>query len=396
MQVAKYKVQIRKEAGTEYFGLTEHFSNGKNAVLWAVRYAGIAEDEQPQAKNYNPLMVLKGFSNKGYIYLYTRNKKTGNWEQHNGNKKSKTSKKMETKQVKATDNGAAKEAVLALQNLIQSTATKAELDEAKIREIIREEVSGITPKKIEVKIGDKKGVKLDRQHKEFENLLAFLANGFHVWLSGGAGSGKTTGAYNAAKALNLPFYSISVCAQTTKTEFFGYNDANGKYVESLFYKAYKNGGLFLIDEIDSGNANVLSVLNAALENGHCGFPCGMVERHKDFRVVAAANTIGTGGNAVYVGRNVIDAATRDRFFTIDWSYDNEFELEISPNKEFTKKVQRIRKRAEELSLRVIVSPRVSIQGGHMINAGMSEEQVLKSRLWDKMSENESRPLMAVK
>src|SRR5699024_2303605 len=99
----------------------------------------------------------------------------------------------------------------------------------------------------------------------------------------------------------------------------------------------------LLDEIDAGNPNVLAALNSALANNYCAFPDGMVKRHDNFRVIAAANTFGSGANIVYAGRNPIDGATKDRFVFIDFDIDENMERQIAGNDTWVNIVQTIRK-----------------------------------------------------
>ena len=106
--------------------------------------------------------------------------------------------------------------------------------------------------------------KMDCVHEMFPIVLKHLQTKEPIFLTGPAGSGKTQIAEHCAEALSMPFGSISVCAQTTKTDFLGYYDANGRYTGTQFRTIYEKGGVFLIDEIDAGNPNVLAVLNAAL------------------------------------------------------------------------------------------------------------------------------------
>lgn len=298
-----------------------------------------------------------------------------------------TPKTKKMKEVKAPSN-----AQEALAQALALMMPQQEVDMDAVREMVRAEVEKQAPKTVEIKVADMPAKDVGHVHEKFKTLSMLLANRKNVWMAGPAGSGKTSAGFKAAQALNLPFYSISVCAQTTKSELFGYNDATGSYVESLFYKAFKDGGVFLIDEIDAGNPNVLSVLNAALENEECAFPCGMIKRHKDFVICAAANTVGSGGNMQYVGRNRIDAATLNRFFMIDWGYDEKLETLISPNKRFTKLVQKLRKFAVEKAMSAVISPRVSIHGGHMIEAGMKREEVLELLIWNKINKDETKQL----
>lgn len=236
--------------------------------------------------------------------------------------------------------------------------------------------------------GEKKNVGI--QHENFDKLLKVVQARLNPMLVGQAGSGKTTGAINVAKALGLPFYSKSVSAQTGVHEFFGYQDANGNYVRTLFREAYEFGGVFLLDEIDAGNPNVLASINQALANGVCAFADGMVDKHEDFIVVACANTWGNGANADYVGRNPMDGATKDRFFQILWNYDENMEYQLASNKEWCKKVQAIRKKVEEKKIRKIVSPRLTFEGAKLLEVGMSEADVLQMKVYNGLSEEEIR------
>ena len=94
---------------------------------------------------------------------------------------------------------------------------------------------------------------------------------------------------------------------------------NGQFVflSTQFLDAYENGGVFLFDEIDAADPNVLLVINSALANGHLSVPSRhekpTAARHPDFICIAAANTFGHGADRQYVGRNQLDESTLDRF-----------------------------------------------------------------------------------
>lgn len=230
--------------------------------------------------------------------------------------------------------------------------------------------------------------KVGKQHYQFETLLQTIAARVNVLLVGPAGSGKTSAANASAKALNIPFYSISVGMQTTKTEFFGYMDATGKYIKTLFRQAFEHGGVFLLDEMDAGNANVITAINQALANGYCAFPDGMITKHPDFVVVASANTFGTGANREYVGRNQLDAATLDRFAVIEWNYDEALEAELCSNKLWLTYVRTCRKNADKHKIRTVISPRASIMGAQLINQGIKKEAVKNMLIFKGMNETE--------
>ena len=213
-------------------------------------------------------------------------------------------------------------------------------------------------------------------------------------LVGEAGSGKSRGTEEMANALDLDFYSLSVNPQTTKVDFFGYMDANGKYVETGFFRAVKYGGVFLADEIDAGNPSILTAINAVTGgNKFVSFPGEMVEVHKDFIFVGAANTYGRGADRQYVGRNQLDAATLDRFVSLDWGYDESLEREITGNDEWVSKVQRIRSAVNELGIRHVVSPRASINGSKLLQAGFDEERVLEMVVFKGLDESSRESIL---
>ena len=205
-----------------------------------------------------------------------------------------------------------------------------------------------------------------------------------LYLYGPAGTGKTQLAETASEAINLPFYPLSVCGQTTKSDLLGYTTATGSYIETVFRKAYENGGVFLLDEIDNGNPNVTAVLNSALANGVCTFPDKVVKRHPDFVCIACANTFGTGASAEYIGRNPIDAATLDRFKQIFVDYDEELETELFPSAAAI--VQKLRKAMK--GERVVISMRKTALLEKCLNVfKMERAEAIQEALIDQISPN---------
>jgi len=249
---------------------------------------------------------------------------------------------------------------------------------------------GIVPNKTVHIIKTPKGEQKDLgvQHKAFGKLLTYIGGRHNVALVGPAGSGKTTTVMNVAKALDLPFYSISCSSHTGTHDFFGYRDANGRYNTTDFRKAYENGGVFLVDEFDASNPNVFIATNQATENGVCSFPDGMIERHKDFIVIMAGNTYGDGATAEYVGRNPMDKATKDRYLFVTFDYDEQMEMSLSINKEWCKKVQAMRKVAIEKKMKIIISPRASIKGSILLSQGVKEEDVMTDAIYKGITPDE--------
>jgi cobaltochelatase CobS len=257
-----------------------------------------------------------------------------------------------------------------------------------ISKLVADAVAQIKPERIEVVSAPDMKVELGRQHYAFKKILNAVAQRVHLMLVGAAGSGKTTCAHNVADALGLKFYAMSVGQQTTKSDIFGFVDAHSNYKRTQFRDAFENGGVFLFDEIDAGNAGVLTAINAALANGTCAFPDGMVKRSDDFVCIAAGNTFGRGADRQYVGRQQLDAATLDRFAVIDFDYDEELELEISGNRNWTRQVQRMRANAMANNLRVVISPRASINGAKLLAAGFTESEVKEMIVFKGIGQNE--------
>ena len=110
----------------------------------------------------------------------------------------------------------------------------------------------------------------------------------------------------------------------------GFVDANGHYVETSFYKAFKNGGVFFLDELDGSTPEALININTALANKYFDFPgVGRVEAHENFRCIAAGNTLGSGADSQYTGRFSLDASSMDRFYFIHIDYSKDIEKAIA-------------------------------------------------------------------
>jgi MoxR-like ATPase len=223
-------------------------------------------------------------------------------------------------------------------------------------------------------------------HNRMSLVLNLVSNDIPVWLVGEAGTGKTQLAEDVALSLELPFYPISVCAQTTASSLYGYMNAAGTYVGTHFREAYEHGGVFLMDEIDNGNANVISVLNSALSNGYCSFPDKIVVRHKDFRLIASGNTYGTGADRMYLGRNELDAATLDRFAFVEVTYDENIEFAAITNKNIVDLLNSVRAKIKEQNIRHIVSTRAGIFLYKLLSAGVDFDTAINVALLKNLSQ----------
>jgi len=201
----------------------------------------------------------------------------------------------------------------------------AQMDEKRVVELIKEHSEAPEAKTVNVQVADQKSIELERQHWLFPLLLTCAANNQNALLVGPAGTGKTYAANMVARALERGFEALSVGPLTTEAKLLGYMDANGEYHDTALVRCASDGNVFLMDEMDAGNAGVITVANMVLANDQFAVPTGMRAKHQDFVFIAGANTFGTGANRQYVGRNQLDAATLDRFAVINWDYDDGLE-----------------------------------------------------------------------
>lgn len=251
----------------------------------------------------------------------------------------------------------------------------------------------------------------DEDHIHMPLLEASTVARIPAWLHGEAGSGKSTAAEHVADRQGLDFRSIALCPTTSKSDLLGYRDATGTYRSTGFRDTYENGGVFLFDEIDNAHPSTLAVMNHALANTIAEFPDRMVERHPDAILVAAANTIGRGANAQYVGRAVIDAATRDRFVYIPWDIDESLEERLvipgsspksvpinlreggipSPH-QWLDIVLKHRDAIELLGLKVICSPRASLYGAQLARLGLGRKWLQEMCIYKGMPDADREKL----
>jgi cobaltochelatase CobS len=274
------------------------------------------------------------------------------------------------------------------------------LDANAVRAIVAEEMErhAHTPRPVSITVQDLPAVTIDTPHPALERVVSALAVGVNVLLVGPAGCGKTTLAEQAAQALSLSLEMTG--AVDSPYSLRGFTDASGKPTETAFLRAFRDGALFLFDEMDGSDPGALLAFNAALANGHADFPCGLVAKHDRFRVIAAANTYGSGASREYVGRSQLDAASLDRFAVMALDYDMNFERRLmglpplasltppsfppGPRMDaaaWTEHVHGIRAATRKLSIRHVISTRAILTGAKLLAAGWTTRETEEAVLW---------------
>lgn len=242
-----------------------------------------------------------------------------------------------------------------------------------------------------------KAKRMEHEHEMLPDVMHMLKTIGCCYLAGPAGTGKSTLAKSACKKLfdlkddpvvSGKYAQISFSPDTTSGEMIGRSDVNGNFHESEIVRVFRDGGLILFDEIDDADAAMLIKINTALANGYLSTPNGMVVRNKDTYICCAANTYGTGPDAMYVGRTRLDAATLDRFTlcTVFVDYDKHLEDEIAdqldPDNHYwlTGYVSKVREAIKKGRLRKTCSTRFVINATAHMLAGKTPRWIQENYL----------------
>ena len=287
--------------------------------------------------------------------------------------------------------------------LVQSHIKVQNLDMKQVEAIVKAEVEKATlPTTIMVEFKTETHEVKGLFHKEYKDLLKLaamnldpnLARKKNIWMVGPAGGGKTTAAGQVAESLGLRFGAKSMGLHTTKAEIFGQCYADGVYKATEFREIFENGGLFIFDECDRANPNLMTQLNAALENRFCSFPDKTVTQHESCICIAGNNSFGRGSDGNYVGCQQQDASALDRWIFFEWNYDEKLERKLANNDAWVDRVQAIRKVVFDKREKVIVSPRASYHGADLLNAGFLQSKVEEMVIWKGINKEVKQRIMA--
>lgn len=274
----------------------------------------------------------------------------------------------------------------------------AAADETSVKSWIAEAVAKAQPEKIIIDTA--KSIKeqvsvIQGTHPLFKKVLLLVTRGVNVLLVGPAGCGKTTLAHHISKALKRKFGMLSCTSGASEAQLTGWLlPVGGKagefsYVPSEFVRLYEEGNsVFLFDEFDAADPNMLLVANSALANGSLHVPQRfkepLVKRGENVAIIAAANTYGSGADMIYAGRNQLDAATLDRFYVVEMDYDQALEERIG-EKAVVAWARRLRDLVKQHRVRRVVSTRTIMKMTSAMQAGFDFAEAKRDALagWTK-------------
>lgn len=117
-----------------------------------------------------------------------------------------------------------------------------------------------------------------------------------VLLYGPPGTGKTTSAYNAAAALGKSVYNITLSDETPAAELRGHFVPAGtewKWMHGPAVRAYLEGAILILDEIDKASQDALDFLHGLLNDpkvAQITLPTGeMIRPNPGFQCIATMN-----------------------------------------------------------------------------------------------------------
>ena len=230
-------------------------------------------------------------------------------------------------------------------------------------------------------------------HAKFNDILALMKAGKSVYLHGPAGSGKNVICEQIAEAMGLEFYYTNTVFD--KCELSGYNDAMGIYRDTQFYRAFKNGGLFMLDEVDVSIPEALTTINGALSCKYYTFGSELVKRHPDFKCIVAGNTAGTGADEMYNTRAKLDESTRNRFAFVPVDYDPRIEKAAAGgDAAIVEFLRDLRKAAKKNNISIITGYRCMKDLADLKNSCISVADRLEYLVFKGMDKDERNILFA--
>lgn len=134
------------------------------------------------------------------------------------------------------------------------------------------------------------------QIMNWDVIEAIERGAFRVLLYGPPGTGKTTSAYNAARALKKNVYNITLSDETPAAELRGHFVPAGTewiWMDGPAIRAYKEGAVLILDEIDKASQDCLDFLHGLLNDpdlARITLPNGeTVFMHEGFQCIATMN-----------------------------------------------------------------------------------------------------------
>lgn len=202
---------------------------------------------------------------------------------------------------------------------------------------------------------------------------------------GPAGTGKTYTVYQIAEYMQVSCYLQGKVSHPS--ELSGFVDAMGNYHTTPLRTAFENGGILLIDEFDSWDADVVVAINSAIASRKFAFADGKeIAAHEDLMFVFTANTQ-FGGCVNGYERSPMDISTINRaiWFKIDYDFNLESELYGRELANFAKNAREVLTNENVIG---IISMRNMAAYNNMIAAGFSKQDAIRYGLLSTINDTD--------
>lgn len=151
-------------------------------------------------------------------------------------------------------------------------------------------------------------------------ILAWAINASSEWplfLTGGTGVGKSSLVEQVAARLGIPLFGTNAHGRMEMDDMVGTKDLVGGdtyFADGPLTTAYRQGGWFLLDEVDLLEPDIATGLNRVLENKPITLMNGeVVPPHPGFRFIMTGNTNGSGDTVgVFAGTKLLNRAFLER------------------------------------------------------------------------------------
>jgi hypothetical protein len=275
---------------------------------------------------------------------------------------------------------------------------KIEFAEQKVEEYAKqfiEKTYGKLPVTYDIRVSDTETKRIEgHTHKIFPKVLKYVNMGKNIMLVGPAGTGKNYMCEQIANALGGKFFYTN--SLTLEYKLTGYEDANGKYHSTPVRDAldYANQHLdenviLMLDEFDTSSSEVATLANSLLANRYMNFADGKcIHAPKNVKFICGANTFGTGADALYVSRNVLDAATLDRFIVVKMNYDKNLESHLCPNDSLKSFIYDIRKSAKKNHINAVFGMRCLTNAYDMFVNDIPMEDIVQDAIIKGLGEDD--------
>lgn len=166
-------------------------------------------------------------------------------------------------------------------------------------------------------------------------------------LIGETGCGKTHLARHIAYKMKLPYMRVNMNGATTPEDLVGQfvpNDSentNNKYKwqDGHLTTFMRHGGIFVVDEINMANADILAILNSVCDDERrlilTQKDGEVIEAHKDFFLIATMNPD-------YEGTKPLNIALKNRFRIITMDYNTTVEKKLKIDEDIMTFAQQVR------------------------------------------------------